>query len=49
MPGIIAESINISLEKTKGVIAVIENTAGQGTNLGFSFYQLKENYRPGGR
>lgn len=38
----IAESINISLEKTKGVIAVIENTAGQGTNLGFSFYQLKK-------
>lgn len=40
--GIIAESINISLEKTKGVTAVIENTAGQGTNLGFSFYQLKK-------
>jgi len=38
----IAESINISLEKTKGVSAVIENTAGQGTNLGFSFYQLKK-------
>jgi len=34
----IAESINITLEKTKGVTAVIENTAGQGTNLGFSFY-----------
>jgi deoxyribonuclease-4 len=39
---IIAESINLSLEKTKGVTAVIENTAGQGTNLGFSFYQLKK-------
>lgn len=38
----IAESVNIALEKTKGVIAVIENTAGQGTNLGFSFYQLKK-------
>lgn len=38
---IIADSINITLEKTKGVIAVIENTAGQGSNLGFSFYQLK--------
>jgi deoxyribonuclease IV len=38
----IAESINITLEKTKGVTAVIENTAGQGTNLGFSFYQLKK-------
>lgn len=39
---IIAQSINISLEKSKGVTAVIENTAGQGTNLGFSFYQLKK-------
>lgn len=38
---IIAESINLALEKTTGVIAVIENTAGQGTNLGYSFYQLK--------
>ncbi len=38
----IAESINWALEKTSGVTAVIENTAGQGTNLGFSFYQLKK-------
>lgn len=38
----IAESVNWVLEKTSGVIAVIENTAGQGTNLGFSFYQLKK-------
>jgi deoxyribonuclease IV len=37
----IAESINIVLDKTKGVIAVIENTAGQGTNLGHTFEQLK--------
>lgn len=36
----IAESINIALDKTKGVTAVIENTAGQGTNLGFEFEQL---------
>ncbi|MDX7999595.1 deoxyribonuclease IV [Xenorhabdus sp. Reich] len=36
----IAESINITLDKTQGVIAVIENTAGQGTNLGFKFEQL---------
>lgn len=36
----IAESINITLDKTSGVIAVIENTAGQGSNLGFSFEQL---------
>jgi len=37
----IAESVNIVLGKTKGVIAVIENTAGQGTNLGHTFEQLK--------
>ena len=36
----IAESINISLEKTHGVTAVIENTAGQGSNLGFRFEQI---------
>ena len=38
----IADSINSALERTSGVTAVIENTAGQGTNLGFSFYQLKK-------
>jgi deoxyribonuclease IV len=37
----IAESINIVLDKTKGVTAVIENTAGQGTNMGHKFEQLK--------
>jgi deoxyribonuclease-4 len=36
----IAESINIALDKTKGVTAVIENTAGQGSNMGYSFYHL---------
>lgn len=36
----IAESINIALDKTNGVIAVIENTAGQGTNLGHTFEQI---------
>ncbi len=36
----IAESINIALDKTKGVSAVIENTAGQGTNLGYLFEQI---------
>ncbi|GMT46164.1 MAG: putative endonuclease 4 [bacterium] len=36
----IAESINRALDKTRGVIAVIENTAGQGTNLGYRFEQL---------
>lgn len=37
---IVAESINIALDKTSGVTAVIENTAGQGTNLGFRFEHL---------
>jgi len=37
---LVAESINITLSKTKGVIAVIENTAGQGTNVGHTFEQL---------
>jgi deoxyribonuclease-4 len=37
----IAESINIVLDKTKGVSAVIENTAGQGSNVGYKFEQLK--------
>lgn len=37
----IAESINIALDKTKGVTAVIENTAGQGSNMGHKFEQLR--------
>lgn len=37
----IAESINITLGKTKGVTAVIENTAGQGSNVGNEFWHLK--------
>ncbi|ERH62492.1 endonuclease V [Pantoea dispersa EGD-AAK13] len=36
----IAESINIALDKTHNVVAVIENTAGQGSNLGFRFEHL---------
>ncbi|WP_293716821.1 deoxyribonuclease IV [uncultured Parabacteroides sp.] len=36
----IAESINWTLEQTTGVCAVIENTAGQGTNLGYTFEQI---------
>ncbi|WP_145578070.1 deoxyribonuclease IV [Yersinia alsatica] len=36
----IAESINIALNATEGVTAVIENTAGQGSNLGFKFEHL---------
>jgi deoxyribonuclease IV len=38
---LIAESVNIALDKTKGVIAVIENTAGQGSNLGYRFEHLR--------
>lgn len=38
---LIAESVNIALSLTNGVIAVIENTAGQGTNLGYKFEHLK--------
>jgi deoxyribonuclease-4 len=36
----IAESIHIALAETEGVTAVIENTAGQGSNLGFRFEQI---------
>lgn len=36
----IAQSINITLDKTQGVTAVIENTAGQGSNLGYKFEHL---------
>lgn len=37
----IAKSINWSLDRTQGVIAVIENTAGQGSNMGYQFEHLK--------
>lgn len=37
---IIAGSVNGILEKTTGVCAVIENTAGQGANVGYTFEQL---------
>ena len=36
----IAESINWVLDQTAGVMAVIENTAGQGTNMGYQFEHL---------
>ena len=36
----IAESINMALDRTQGVTAVIENTAGQGSILGFAFEHL---------
>ncbi len=37
----VAEAVNMALEETRGVIAVIENTAGQGTNLGHRFEHLR--------
>ena len=37
---LVAESINIALDKTEGVTAVNENTAGQGANLGYAFWHL---------
>jgi deoxyribonuclease-4 len=38
----IADSINWTLDQTSGVTAVIENTAGQGSNLGFRFEHIAE-------
>lgn len=37
----IATSINWILERSEGVTAVLENTAGQGSNLGYKFEQLR--------
>ena len=37
---LIAESVNLSLEETENVMAVIENTAGQGGNVGYRFEHL---------
>ncbi len=36
----IAESINITLDATSGVSAILESTAGQGSNLGYEFEHL---------
>lgn len=38
----VSESINITLAKTTNVTAVIENTAGQGTNVGCKFEHLAQ-------
>jgi len=38
----VAESVNQTLDQTEGVTAVLENTAGQGSNIGYSFEQLAE-------
>jgi deoxyribonuclease-4 len=37
---IVADSVNWALERSGGVTAVIENTAGQGSNLGYRFEHL---------
>ncbi len=39
---LIAESIQLAVDAVPEVVAVIENTAGQGSNLGYSFEQLGE-------
>ncbi len=36
----IAESVNIALDWTEKVVAVVENTAGQGNNVGFRFEHI---------
>ncbi len=38
----ISDAMNITLEKTKGVTLVLENTAGQGSNLGWKFEHLAQ-------
>jgi len=39
---LIAQSINVAHQAVPDVVAVIENTAGQGTNLGWKFEHLAE-------
>lgn len=38
----IAQSVNMALDRTQNVTAVIENTSGQGNNLGYRFEHLAE-------
>ncbi len=38
---LIAESIDTAAEETKGVVFILETTAGQGTNIGYTFEHLK--------
>lgn len=38
----VSESINWALARSENVVAVIENTAGQGSNLGWSFEHLAQ-------
>jgi deoxyribonuclease IV len=37
----IAESVNLALTETRGVTAVVEITAGQGSNVGYTFEHLR--------
>ncbi len=37
---LIADNINAALEQTSGVTVVLENTAGQGSNVGYTFAHL---------
>jgi len=39
---IIAQQVNKALDETTGVSIVLENTAGQGTNLGYKFEHIKQ-------
>lgn len=39
---LVADSINLALAQTEGVTAVIENTAGQGSTLGYRFEHLAQ-------
>lgn len=39
---IVAASIDIALERTEGITAVIENTAGQGSSIGYRFEHLRD-------
>ena len=38
----IAKSINLALKEVKNITVVLENTAGQGTNIGYRFEQLRD-------
>lgn len=39
---LIAQSLNTTLERTENVSLVLENTAGQGSNLGYKFEHLRD-------
>ena len=36
----IAESLNLTINQTESAVLVIENTAGQGSNLGYRFEEI---------